>query len=325
MMHKKLLIGLSSFHDLPFLKKSVPVLDELRRSTHATFVVMDTGWDDEVKTWFDAEYPEVHYLRHPEGNIGYGRSYDEILRQFPGHDFFLVTTSDVLLDLEAFEKILLAMEEDGDLAMAAGKLHYWDFAKDEKTSLIDSLGIVGRKNHHFFDRGQGEEDRGQYDSHLNEIFGISGAVFLIRLGVLPQLFDERFWMYKEDIDLAYRLRWAGKKIQLFPWVWGWHARTISNPHGQKVRGLLKAEFGKKDYGRLHSYKNHLLLLKNHFTLAYGWKVFLATLIYEIAKGVLIFLKSPRVFFAGMKTLLFVKGRPSVRVASPNEMLRHFEP
>jgi hypothetical protein len=88
---------------------------------------------------------------------------------------------------------------------------------------------------------------------------------------------------------------------------------------------LKAEFGKKDYGRLHSYKNHLLLLKNHFSLAYGWKVLLSTLTHEIAKGGVVFLRSPRIFLAGMKTLFFVKGRPSVRVASPNEMLRHFEP
>ena len=82
------------------------------------------------------------------------------------------------------------------------------------------LGLRLRKRHHFHDRGAGEEDHGQYDETLQDVFGISGATFLIRTSIIPslhgndwQIFDERMWMYKEDIDLSYPFALDGSWAQ----------------------------------------------------------------------------------------------------------------
>lgn len=332
----KVLIGVNSFNDLPYLRKTMPVVDELRRTLEAKVVVVDTAHSDETKEFVEGQFPEFGYIRHEDGNIGYGRTYNEILRWNPGHDYYLVYTSDVLLDPVMVKKFLKRMEADKSIAMAAGKLHYWDFDKGKKTDFIDSLGICAQKRHHFYDRGCGEKDTGQYDAVLDDFFGISGAVFLIRTAVVEDLgrkdksaapggmFDERMWMYKEDIDLAYRLRWLGEKITIFPEVWGWHARTVSNKVGQEMGELAKADQGKQQYARLNSYKNHFLLLKNNFTLKYGMAVFLKVLVYEFLKLGYMLLRHPRVFFAGLKTLLFVKGKRSVRRVSAKKMLSYFQ-
>lgn len=331
----KVLIGLNTYNDLPLLLESLPALEELRLNLPADVVVLDTAWNDEVRDAIKGHFPYFHYIRHAEGNIGYGRSYTEILRRFPGHKYFLVLTSDVLMDTASVKSFVQRMEHDPKLTLCAGKCHHWDIPNHRKTNVIDSLGIVAERRHHFYDRGHGEEDRGQYDDSLNDVFGISGAVFLIRTSVVERLFlkdtsaspaclfDPRMWMYKEDIDLSYRLRWMDEKIAIFPEVWAWHARSVSNKEGHSLRALSRADKSKRDYGRAHSYRNHFLLLKNHFTWRYGLRTILAMLGYELFKGVYMFFRYPKVFFAGMKTLLFVPARRSSRQASPQKMLSHF--
>ena len=329
-MHK-VLIGALSFNDLPFLRESMPMLEQLRQSLPADVAVMDTAGNDEIRDFFKKEYPHFHYMRHPEGNIGYGRAHSELLRAFPGYKYYLAHTSDVLMEPATVKEFVQRMEKDETLSMVAGKLYHWDFKENLRTRNIDSLGIEAEKRHHFYDRGHGEEDRGQYDEILNDVFGISGAVFLIRTQVIPklhghawELFDRRMWMYKEDIDLSYRLRWLGEKIHIFPEVWGWHARTVSNSGGQGVKSLAKAQKEKRDYARIHSYKNHFLLLKNNFSWRYGLPTLLKTIFFEILKAGFMLLRHPSVFFAGFKTLLFVPGRSSDRRVSAAEVLSYFK-
>lgn len=324
-MHK-VLIGVLTYNDLHFLMETLPVVDELRKTLPADVVVMDTAWNDEIRDWLKENYPDFKYSRHEDGNIGYGLSYDTILDENPGHKYFLVYTSDVILKPDVVKQFVKRMERDREIAMCAGKLYHWDFVNDRKTMIIDSFGIEAQKRHHFYDRGHGEVDDGQYDDSLGEIFGISGAVFMIRTSVVTQmgrLFDERMWMYKEDIDLSYRLRWMGEKIMMFPEVWGWHARTVANKEGHGMFDLSKSDKEKRGYARAHSYRNHLLLLKNNFTWRYGLFVILRMLLFEFFKGLYMFVCHPFVFFSGMKTLFFVKGSRNARLVSSKDMLKFF--
>jgi GT2 family glycosyltransferase len=317
-MHK-VLIGVLSYNDLHYLKESLPVVESLRLNLPADVVVLDTAHNDEVKKFVGKEFPEFDYVRHKDGNIGYGNAYNEMLRLHPGHDFFLVYTSDVLLDEPTVKSYVERMKKDKDLDMCAGKMHFWDLENMRKTQIIDTLGIIGEKRHHFHELGSGERDEGQFDDQLGAVFGISGAAYLIRTssvwdlhGNNWQIYDDRMWMYKEDVDLAYRVKWLGKKVQVFPEVWGWHARTVANREGQSNMALARADKTKPGYGRIHSYKNHILMLKNNFSWRLGIGIILRTLIYEKLKAIFMLFRHPKVFLAGLKTLLFVPAQRSDR-------------
>lgn len=313
----KLLIGVLSYNDLPYLRQSMQAVEKLRLMGQAEVAVVDTANNREVREFFEREYPEFNFFRHPEGNIGYGRANNEILKKFPGSEYYMCVTSDVLIDPAQVLQVIDKMDADKSITMAAGKLYRWDFAENKRTDFIDSFGICARKRHHFYDRGFGEEDKGQYDEELANFFGISGAVFLIRTRVIEklhgthELFDNRMWMYKEDIDLAYRLRWLQEKIVIFPNVWAWHARTAG-------KGSKKAH-----YVILNSYKNHILLLKNNFSSGYGLFVLIRVFTYEFAKAIYMLVLHPTVFFAGLGAW-FGKGKSSQRTASPKEMLKYFK-
>jgi GT2 family glycosyltransferase len=336
---KRVLIGLLSYNDLHFLKENLGVIEELRRYLPAEVMVMEAAGNEEVRDFVKKGYPKMDFFRHPEGNVGYGRAWNTMLKRAfdrvdeEGGDlpeFFLLCTSDVFLDLETVKLFVQRMQEDESIAMCAGKLHYWDEKTHRKTRQIDSLGIAAERRHHFVDRAHGEEDKGQYDDSLGDFFGLTGAAFLIRVkdieelsGVPWQLFDERMWMYKEDIDLAYRMRWLGKEMRLFPEVWAWHARSVANKEGQGLGALARADEGKRDYGRMHSYANHILLLKNHLTWRFGFVAVLRVLFYEILKGAYLLLRHPRVFLNGMRTLFFVPGKSCERRISAKQMWTYF--
>ena len=67
------------------------------------------------------------------------------------------------------------------------------------------------------DRGFEERDRGQYDEPA-EVFGWCGGGVLLRRSYLAQvgLFDERFFLYYEDTDLAWRGRARGWRYRYVP-------------------------------------------------------------------------------------------------------------
>ena len=97
------------------------------------------------------------------------------------------------------------------------------------TDVIDTTGIVMTRDGRHFDRGAGETDRGQY-GRTEEVFGISGAAVLLRREALErsrvdrQIFDEDFFAFREDADLAWRLRGFGYSARYVP-----DARRLAPP------------------------------------------------------------------------------------------------
>ena len=97
---------------------------------------------------------------------------------------------------------------------------------------LDSTGIVVSPERLFRDRGQGELDRGQYDDPAEPPpFAPCGAVVLHRLAALQdvavggEVVDESFFAYKEDIDLAWRLRMRGWRVCYVPEATAHHVRA----------------------------------------------------------------------------------------------------
>lgn len=83
--------------------------------------------------------------------------------------------------------------------------------------VVNNAGSVLLKGGHGADRGYQEVDQGQYDKP-EEVFLFSGTAVALRTEALRAhgAFDERFFMYYEDTDLAWRLQAAGWQILYAP-------------------------------------------------------------------------------------------------------------
>ena len=310
----KTVIGILSYNDLHYLKKTLPALNDIPDSQT---VILDNAHNDEVRDFIEKNYKEIEYLRHPDGNLGFGRGHNYILLKSPQSDYYFCLNNDILLEAGTFEKCIKKLDSDHDLCMVSAKLYYWDFDSDNKTNIIDTLGIAGNRAHHFWDRGQGKIDKGRFDYSINNIFGISGAAFIIRRNCIPELhgssnmlFDENFFMYKEDIDLGYRMRWRNLKMELLPCVLGYHHRTVS-------KSKKKSPFEAKQ-----SYKNHLILLRNNFTLRLPFSFIYQTLVYEFLKALYYLFRNPKVL-KEFKSAFNIKLHKSTKKIPPGKMAKYF--
>jgi GT2 family glycosyltransferase len=138
----------------------------------------------------------------------------------------------------------------------------------EPTDVIDSTGIRMTRDGRHFDRGNGERDTAQFD-RSEEVFGLTGAAVLFRKASLEgasvdgEVFDEDFFAYREDADLAWRMRGFGFHALYVPTAVGYHLRRVI----PDKRRSLPPEINR------HSVKNRFLLRIHHadrgWLLAFG--------------------------------------------------------
>jgi N-acetylglucosaminyl-diphospho-decaprenol L-rhamnosyltransferase len=189
-------------------------------------------------------------------NIGYGRGnnlgYQAIA---PAGGMVVFLNPDTFLPPDYLAQALAVMQENPTAAVISGKLLGFDPATMAPTGTIDSTGIFRSWYGRWYDRGQGEPDRGQYQ--LNEpVPAVCGALFCCRAKALEQLpgqiFDPDFFLYKEDIELSLRLRAAGWQVIYAPRLVAYHCRGWKKQRREIPYHL-----------RLTAAENELLLYQKH--------------------------------------------------------------
>ena len=220
----------------------------------ARVTVVDADSDEVRLSDLEVQFPSVAFERVlNQGYAGGANRLLEFSAQFsPEAEFSLILNPDTFLDSDFCEVLLASLHGRPDAALGTGKLLRSD------RSRLDSAGIDLPLNRRPQDRGSGQRDRGQFDRG-EYVFGASGAAMMVRLSALPDLeidgeiFDEDFFVYHEDTDLAWRAQNLGWRVYFEP-----GARAVHRRGWQKESRLsVPSEI------RRHSFKNHYLqMVKN---------------------------------------------------------------
>jgi GT2 family glycosyltransferase len=101
--------------------------------------------------------------------------------------------------------------------------------------IINNVGSIVFDDGYGADRGFLEPDEGQYD-HPVDVFAWCGGSVLFRPSYLADvgLFDERFFLYYEDTDLAWRGRTRGWRYRYVPDAVVRHVHAASTGEGSPV-------------------------------------------------------------------------------------------
>ncbi|MBT6831805.1 glycosyltransferase [bacterium] len=288
-------------------KYVVPCIESLlvQNYENKEIVILDNQSSDDTLQILEKKFPEIPVIR-ADSNLGFARGHNQILRETDG-DFYACVNIDAILEPNFLSALAKEIERKPIFGSASGKLKHWDYpsylsgsTSKGKTNFIDTVGIRILKSHRFEDIGQGEVDFGQFDE-AREVFGVSGAAVLYRRKALEdvnfknehgerEFFDESMFMYKEDVDLAYRLQWAGWKAMYAPVAVAYHDRTVGGKH-RSALDLVRNRLKKSKNVNQNSYMNHRILLQKNFSNAfstdirsatawYNLKVFLYILIFE---------------------------------------------
>lgn len=226
----------------------------------AKIVVVDSGSADSVylEKSNASTIIEVHY----ESNVGFSAG-NNIGLPFAQScaDYVLFLNPDAFLTADFIAGAVEYMESPAAEGIAAltGSLLGYDISVHCLTGHLDSTGIFRTWYGKWYDRGQGEPaDTGRY-AEVEEVPAICGALMFVRRTAIQQLlekdgfvFDESFFMYKEDIDLSLRLRKLGWRLVYHPGLIAYHCRGWSKSRSSVPRAL-----------RMLSARNEVRLCKKH--------------------------------------------------------------
>ena len=174
-------------------------------------------------------------------------------------DWILTLNPDVRLSADFVSRLVEAGEADPTAGTVCGKLlGMTDDFEIPGQAIFDSTGIFMTPNLRHFDRGSRLPDRGQYD--LREyVFGATGAAALYRRPMIEDIsldcefFDEDFFAYREDADVAWRAQLFAWRCLYVPEANAYHVRSVLPSNRRSVARVIN----------LHSVKNRFLLrIKN---------------------------------------------------------------
>jgi GT2 family glycosyltransferase len=233
--------------------------------------VVDNGSKDGSAEWVARRYPDVRLLTFPD-NRGFSPAFNQAAR-CTGGMFVLSLNPDVTVSPGFISEMVRVMGQDERIGMVASKL-----LRADAPRILDSTCLFIDRRRRPYDRGQGELDRGQYDARPFDgvypersggaqggpyVFGACGAAALYRRAMLDDLaldgeyFDEDFFAYYEDVDLAWRAQLRGWRCVYAPRAVATHARGWGDTLRKKGRA---AKDGRGP--RLALRNRYLMTIKN---------------------------------------------------------------
>ncbi len=266
-------------------------------------IVVDNASTDGVEEYIRAHHPEVIFLRNFK-NLGFAKAHNqaiELARSIWAKQessveerFVLVTNPDIILTPTYLETLLAATAAHPEAASFGGTLFKifekqdGEFSDAVRSTMIDTTGIKLFRTGRIVERGAGEQEHGQYAT-AGEVFGFSGALGLYRIAALEDVrlddeyFDNRFFAYKEDIDLAWRLRLRGWHAWFVPQAQAYHYRGAYGSEKRKFRQAWKERRAKSKIVNRLSYRNHFWLLLKDLDIGTFFLYGLWLLPYEFLK------------------------------------------
>ncbi len=263
----------------------------------------------------------IKYIKNTE-NAGFGRPHNEAMRMMKGDFILLLNYDAILTPgyieniLKPFEDKKVGAVQGKLLRYDFDKNELRKDKENPSLNIIDTTGLMMFKNRRIICIGQGEADRGQYEKE-KEIFGADGAVPVYRKEMLEDVkmpiisrkfikskvhkvesqtynlqpttynlnyeyFDENFFMYKEDVDLAWRMRLAGWKAVYTPKAVAYHGRGSGDSMAKNYINIIKERRKINNQAKFLSFKHQRLMqIKNDFPSLLFIKHFPQFMIKEI--------------------------------------------
>ena len=209
---QQILMCLDALFDMP-LVKSVCVVDNSPTDVLGAVV---------------SRYDKATYFHFPS-NPGYGRAHNKAIEFSKKFDvkYHLIINSDVLIKEDVLSPMVEYMDKFSDVGHMMPKVLNMDGSVQRLCKLVPTpMDLFLRRFYHLGFLNEARRKFELHDSGYEKIMFVpylSGCFMLIRHQVLDEIgaFDERFFMYPEDIDLTRRIAEKYKTL-FFPNVSVYH-------------------------------------------------------------------------------------------------------
>ncbi|MFV1883367.1 MAG: glycosyltransferase [Balneola sp.] len=227
--------------------------------------VVDNNSEDGSIEFLSPRFPSVNYIAN-KVNVGFGKANNQAIRQAKGK-YTLIINPDTLVSEDTFRVLFAHMERNPGCGAAGCKILNPDgtFAPESKRSVptiwssfskvtgLSALFPSSKLFKEYYLNSVGENEKAQVPV-------LSGSFMFWRTDLLKDLggFDERFFMYGEDIDLCYRVQNTKYHIDYVPGTSIIHYKGESSKKGdlRYIRVFNKALY--QFFDKHHSSRYSLL-------------------------------------------------------------------
>jgi GT2 family glycosyltransferase len=242
-----------------FLGPCLDSLEASRGDLDLTVVVSDSASTDATEDM--CRERGVPFLAGP--NRGFGAAVNRVLSHEGVRDarWLLVMNPDLEIAEGSLEGFVALCEERPDSGIFAPR------QVDQHGELVPSIGIEPTPAHYWSTWQTAwpnwDWDKASYEREARCEW-VMGAFMLIRRAAFEQLggFDERFFLYSEEVDLCTRARLTGWGIAYLPQltITHWKADRPFDPHRLRLQIWAMLVYIRKWYGRREQASMRLALV-----------------------------------------------------------------
>jgi hypothetical protein len=204
-------------------------------------IVVDNGSGDGSKKCIARQFPEFEIISLPS-NIGFGAACNQAISWVMNDtlcEYMFLLNNDAFAHPNVLSELIQVAEANPEAGILGPKIYYQDEPRTIwYAGARKRWGVMSP-----MDTGRGEIDYGQFNV-LREVDYVFGAAMFIRRSVFEKvgLFDEKFFIYLEDMDLCLRAKEIGFSLLFVPQAYVWHkgsASTTSNA-GMREYHLIRS-------------------------------------------------------------------------------------
>lgn len=190
-----------NYNGLRFLQNCLASLQKQNYpSSRYEIILVDNGSTDGSISFIRNNWTEVRII-DAQKNLGFAAG-NNLGFEYAKGDFFALLNNDTEVPENWISVLVDTILESYSIGLVTCKIL---FHADRQ--IINSTGLQLLNDGRGSDRGFREKDLGQYNKK-EDVFGACGASMLLRKEMLVDIgnFDDRLFMYYEDLDLAWRAK-----------------------------------------------------------------------------------------------------------------------
>lgn len=214
-----------------------PCLQSLQQAIEATAHKVQVVVVDNASTKYHANEFVDQYIKNDavtvlrNGDFGFGRSNNCGAKEARGQYLLLLNPDTVISDEHFFDNLKIFLDENPQAGLVAPRIHSFDGELQETCRRFPAwfMPFVQRTRLGDMKFGQRYAETflmRDYDHRAKRMVDwVQGSAMCISKPLFDELggFDDRFWMYFEDIDLCRRVWGTGHPVYYFPGIHIRHA------------------------------------------------------------------------------------------------------
>lgn len=224
-----------------FLSQCLESIKTETKKISCEIIVVDNFSSDGSPEMMEKKFPEVTLIKNRK-NEGYGRANNQGLAKARGK-YILFLNSDVAVKENCLDRMFDFMEKNPEVGASSCTLTFPDGSLQHSCRRFPSFKVffsmmIGLR--YFFPNLKIFRKYLMLDwdhSDTREVDQIMGSFMFVRRDVLDQVgsFDERYWMYFEEVDLCLRIKRSGWKIVHYPYATAVHFLSKSSEQWGKMK------------------------------------------------------------------------------------------